>query len=353
MEHLEGVQGARASTRRSRSCRPATTSSACSPRRSCSKRCALRLEKQGTSIRRDGHHRHLLRRHRVHAAVDPLRHRGVARPGRLHDADLRQHADGPGLLASRSRPQKATRSATTPRSRGPWSRSSTSTTTTSVVDYGETGRVKLTTLTKEFFVPGFLERDEGERETAVREVSLGRRQRRAAVPRDCGDDDRGRVLRPYAANGSTRSFATDESSEISDAQHSRSPLGQAVRVARSRRGRPLRHRRADRQGQPGQRRPARSATCARPQRARDVLREIPIDELIERVEEGRRAVLNADAAAGRRHADRPTSSPSSSRPRTGLPEHMCRANMKKNALRADEHGQDSRLPDARARPRTS
>ncbi len=33
-----------------------------------------------------------------------------------------------------------------------------------VVDYGGTGRVRLTTLTKEFFVPGFLERDEGERE---------------------------------------------------------------------------------------------------------------------------------------------------------------------------------------------
>ncbi|HXV64199.1 MAG TPA: hypothetical protein VEK15_26095 [Vicinamibacteria bacterium] len=33
-----------------------------------------------------------------------------------------------------------------------------------VVGYGETGRVRLTTLTKEFFVPGFLERDEGERE---------------------------------------------------------------------------------------------------------------------------------------------------------------------------------------------
>jgi hypothetical protein len=32
------------------------------------------------------------------------------------------------------------------------------------VGYGETGRVKLTTLTKEFFVPGFMERDEGERE---------------------------------------------------------------------------------------------------------------------------------------------------------------------------------------------
>ena len=33
-----------------------------------------------------------------------------------------------------------------------------------VVGYGETGRVMLTTLTKEFFVPRFLERDEGERE---------------------------------------------------------------------------------------------------------------------------------------------------------------------------------------------
>lgn len=35
---------------------------------------------------------------------------------------------------------------------------------TRVVGYGQTGRVKLTTLTKEFFVPGFQERDEGERE---------------------------------------------------------------------------------------------------------------------------------------------------------------------------------------------
>ena len=33
-----------------------------------------------------------------------------------------------------------------------------------VVPHGQTGRVKLTTLTREFFVPGFLERDEGERE---------------------------------------------------------------------------------------------------------------------------------------------------------------------------------------------
>jgi hypothetical protein len=34
----------------------------------------------------------------------------------------------------------------------------------SLVPYGDTGRVRLTTLTKETCIPGFLERDEGERE---------------------------------------------------------------------------------------------------------------------------------------------------------------------------------------------
>ena len=37
-----------------------------------------------------------------------------------------------------------------------------------VVDYGKTGRVRLTTLTKEFFMPRFLERDEAEREPPCR-----------------------------------------------------------------------------------------------------------------------------------------------------------------------------------------
>ena len=32
------------------------------------------------------------------------------------------------------------------------------------MDYGATGRVKLYTLTHELFIPGFMERDEGERE---------------------------------------------------------------------------------------------------------------------------------------------------------------------------------------------
>ena len=36
-----------------------------------------------------------------------------------------------------------------------------------VVEYGETGRVRLTTLTKEFFMPHFLERDQAEREPPI------------------------------------------------------------------------------------------------------------------------------------------------------------------------------------------
>ena len=60
------------------------------------------LEVAGASSRIDGHddsagghHGNLLRRHRVHAAVEPLRARGAARR-RVHDADLRQYADGAG-----------------------------------------------------------------------------------------------------------------------------------------------------------------------------------------------------------------------------------------------------------------
>ena len=33
-----------------------------------------------------------------------------------------------------------------------------------IAGYGETGRVRLTTLTRDTFIPGFFERDEGERE---------------------------------------------------------------------------------------------------------------------------------------------------------------------------------------------
>ncbi len=82
-----------------------------------------------------------------------------------------------------------------PAAAGRRARSWTSRTTTRWSTYGQTGRVLLTTLTKEFFVPRFAERDEGEREQPCGEVPVGRRQRRAAVPRDRGDDDGRGVLK--------------------------------------------------------------------------------------------------------------------------------------------------------------
>src|SRR5262245_12434729 len=56
-----------------------------------------------------------------------------------------------------------------------------------VVDYGKTGRVRLTTLTKEFFMPRFLERDQAEREPPC-----------AAYPWDGV-----RNVRPFAELGTT------------------------------------------------------------------------------------------------------------------------------------------------------
>ena len=54
MEHLEGVQGALHRSGDHDPAAPATTSSACSPRRSCSKRWPCALEAKGTSIRKAG-----------------------------------------------------------------------------------------------------------------------------------------------------------------------------------------------------------------------------------------------------------------------------------------------------------
>ena len=77
------------------------------------------------------------------------------------DADLRQHADGPGLLQACRVPKTTTRSAYY----APQPRAVVQVVDfddpDKLVDYGQTGRVMLTTLTKEFFMPRFLERDEG------------------------------------------------------------------------------------------------------------------------------------------------------------------------------------------------
>ena len=97
--------------------------------------------------------------------MDPLRHRGVSRPGRLHRADLRQHADGPGRVRHADRRADGYKIAYY----APQPRAVVEVVDfdnyDKVVDYGKTAACMLTTLTKEFFVPRFLERDEGERET--------------------------------------------------------------------------------------------------------------------------------------------------------------------------------------------
>jgi hypothetical protein len=63
-----------------------------------------------------------------------------------------------------------------------------------LVEYGTTGRTRLTTLTKEFFMPRFLERDECERERPCEQYPVGRRSECTPVlkvPKICR---RGRVL---------------------------------------------------------------------------------------------------------------------------------------------------------------
>src|SRR5690349_21568331 len=67
------------------------------------------------------------------------------------------------------------------------------------------------------------------------------------------------------------------------------------------------------------------------QRARDVLREIPIEELIARVGQAGELYMNATLpmGTGTQTADEFVHAQSAS---TGLPERMCRANMKKNAF---------------------
>ena len=65
------------------------------------------------------------------------------------------------------------------------------------------------------------------------------------------------------------------------------------------------------------------------QRARDVLREIPIDDLIARVGKAGELYMNATIPMGdgTQSPDEFARAQSAS---TGLPERMCRANMKKN-----------------------
>ena len=90
--------------------------------------------------------------------------------------------------------------------------------------YGETGRVMLTTLTKEFFVPRFLERDEGEREPPVPSLSVGWCQRSSSVRRSGHRDGSRCVLKPReshndgVARSRVRPFCEGEELRMSNLQ---------------------------------------------------------------------------------------------------------------------------------------
>jgi hypothetical protein len=114
------------------------------------------------SLKRAGITGRLLRRHRDDAAVPPLRDRG-APGGRVLRADVREHAHGP-------RHPQAPQDGDSydiiyyPPSPRAMIEVVDPDDPERVVGYGETGRVRLTTLTRDFFMPRFLERDQAERE---------------------------------------------------------------------------------------------------------------------------------------------------------------------------------------------
>ena len=77
------------------------------------------------------------------------------------------------------------------------------------------------------------------------------------------------------------------------------------------------------------------------QAARDVLREIPIDDLIARVAKAGELYTDAELPMGdgTQTPDEFVRAQSAS---TGLPEHLCRGNMKKNKFVLSEMGASSR-----------
>ena len=231
---------------------------------------------------------------------------------------------------------RATRSATTRRSRGRWSKWSTSTTTNRVVGYGETGPREADDADQGVLrarLPGARRR---RARAAVREVSLGRRQRRAAVPRACAearpseciDDRQDRLMMKLPV---LRWGQPYDSLEVDEVVH-------------------FVDRRADRQGQPGQRRPdaARHAQGAAGARGAAA---IPCDELIEMRRQGGELYVKGTLPMGD-GTQSPDDFVHAQSASTGLPEHMCRANMEKNSFVLENMDKILDVADARARPST-
>jgi hypothetical protein len=116
-----------------------------------------------------------------------------------------------------------------------------------LVEYGKTGRTRLTTLTKEFFMPRFLERDECEREAPCEQYPW----------------DGVRNVRPFSR------FKRAWLKEFIDAPFTNSSMGSSVSQRQSSRDAALPHARAVCVDEPGERRAdsTRSAQAGRSTRA--------------------------------------------------------------------------------------
>jgi hypothetical protein len=318
MEHLEAYKKHVRRSGGDHPPAPATTSSACSPRPSCWKASPTRWRRRARRSPRAGitgifsGGTEFTPQWTRFAMEELLGARGVYMTPTYGNTLM-------GLACSSpSRPPTATRSPTTRRSPAPSSKSSTRS-TTRVVDYGQTGRVRLTTLTKEFFTPGFLERDEGEREAALRSLSVGRRQRRASLQPPGGGHDGRRLL-----TGPTRNPGR-EASDLHCPYFAGAPF-----TSRSKSDE-LRHFLT---GEPVARvSQANGGLVQKDMRkapqAREALRAIPPAELIRATQKAADLYLKADLPLGdgRQSAEDFARQQSAT---TGLPEHMCRGNMEKN-----------------------
>ncbi len=104
-------------------------------------------------------------------------------------------------------------------------------------------------------------------------------------------------------------------------------------------------RRTDGQDRNRRRRDRDARICVRRQSAREALRQIPVTDLLEMCKKASELFKSASLPVGdsmQSVDDLCINSLAS----TGLPEHMCRGNMDKNAFRAFQHGPHPRLSHA-------
>ena len=128
--------------------------------------------------------------------------------------------------------------------------------------------------------------------------------------------------------------------------HPRPALGRAVQEPRNRQGRSLRHRRSARRGQPGQCRRWSSATCATPSAPATCCARSRSPTCSQMMKKAGDLYAKAELPLGD-GTQTPDQFVRMQSATTGLPEHMCRFNMEKNHFVLEQHGQDSRLADAR------